>query len=145
MERGLADVLTLGFVFTALISSATLLLLWANLPLRLAEERQDHLRCNLLYFALLNFKPDHELTLPQQVVENLLGIPRRELPENFVIEVFHFWVGARNGRVRISIENKNWEVRVGAPKSRFYRSEGKLSLLPAGGEPLMAKVEVEFG
>jgi hypothetical protein len=147
VEIGLSDVLTLCFIFTALISGTTLLLLWADFPFRSAREREMQLRCELLYFTLLNLKPENsEVTLPQAVVENLLGLPPRGFsPENLALEALRFWSPERWAKVEISAEGKRWEVHWGNRAGRFYRSEGKFSLLPAHGDLLRAEMEVELG
>gem|GEM_PF-5737669 len=147
MEIGLSDILTLCFIFTALLSGTTLLLLWADLPFRSAREREMQLKCELLYFALLNLKPDNsEVTLPQAVVENLLGLPARGFsPENLALEALRFWSGEGWARIGISVEGKRWEVHWGKPTERSYRSRGRFSLLPAHGDLIRAEMEVEFG
>jgi hypothetical protein len=147
LEIGLADVLTLCFIFTALLSGATLLLLWADFPFRSAREREMQLRCELLYFSLLNLKPENsEVALPQAVVENLLGLPTRGFcPENLALEALRCWVREGWCKVEISLGGRKWEVQWGRPTGKFYRSRGGFSFLPAHGDPLRAEMEVELG
>lgn len=145
MERGLADILTLGFVFITLVCSATLLLLWVDFPLRSARERQKQLQCELLYFAVLNWRSKNSnTTFPQHVLENLLGL-REGGWENFA-EILRFWTsGGKWVRVEVSVENRSWVVTLGDRVDRFYRSQGMLSLLPARGSIIRARMEVDLG
>ncbi|MEM2282796.1 MAG: hypothetical protein QXH26_04525 [Candidatus Hadarchaeales archaeon] len=144
MERGLADILTLCFIFAALVSSTTLLLLWADLPLRQARERQTQLRCQLLYFALTNFRPENSLTtLPLAAAEKLLGIREWSGLENSVLEVLRFCAGGPS-KVSFQLENGKLEITSQeAWKSSFW---GRLSLFPAWeNHPLQLEMEVKLG
>jgi hypothetical protein len=78
------------------------------------------------------------------VLENLLGL-REGGWENFA-EILRFWTsGGKWVRIEVSVENGSWVVTLGNWVDRFYRSQGMLSLLPAGGSMIRARMEVNLG
>ncbi len=139
MEGGIAEVITLSFIFCSLIAAVTLALIWSSYPVKSMEQGRSHLRTRLLYFALTGLRENNK-DFCLIVLENMLNI--REHPiEKLVKDHMSFW-GIENFSVVFRLENREIRICRGELEHPVEVS-GSFPVFPAWSEtPLLMRLEV---
>jgi hypothetical protein len=149
-DQGVADVLSMAFMFILLVFGAVLINAYSTRPLRAAMDRQLELKCDCTYQALeTSWVEPYTISFLRAAEENVVleqptvpGTYLRSAMENALdylsppgYEISATFIS--NGRTLAFNEHKE------PPSKQFVRS-GSVSIMGAGGENVVVQVLIKL-
>lgn len=149
-DQGVADVLSMAFMFILLVLGAVLINAYSTRPLQIATDRQLELKCEYTYQALeTSWVEPYTISFLRAASENIVldhptvpGTYLRSAMENALdylsppgYEISSTFT--RDGRTLTFNENK-------APLSKQFVRSGSVSIMGAGGENVVVQVVVKL-
>jgi len=149
-DQGVADVLSMAFMFILLVFAAVLINAYSMRPLRAATDRQLELKCEYAYQALeTSWVEPYTISILRAAAENVVleqpTVPGQYLrsamenaldylsPPGYEISLAF----TRDGKTLTFNENK-------APPSKQFVRSGSVSIMGAGGENVVVQVVVRL-